>query len=485
MKGGVSRGRLIGALTTTTTTVASLRRAVRPDGVGLSIITLSSCASLLVHQRLQSTVMSGGQALSASSDNGFERYSEIDNSNEKRIQAIKMLGMDKDEWIATEKVHGANFGIYSMDFGKSTRYSKRSGIMQPNEHFFGYHVLIPEFQKQIPLIRQYVTEFVVKENPHTIIVNGELFGGKYSHPNVPKSKQTFLLNGKPKSILGVQTDSFPQYSPNLHFYAFDIKYRLAPEEEVITLTFDEATSVFERIPGLLYAKPIIRGTLDKVTAFDVETFETTIPPLIGMGNFPLKGNWSEGLVVKHSKRGKPGFDAKGPTIIKIKCVAFQEISTDRRQGPRVDAMEAVRKASIAKAGHQLPEMSTVVQDKALLEAALLLLDHVTLNRLKNVVSKLGTEPFTSESLTPASLADLVAQDALKDFLKEADDSTIVQTSIATRRALSKYLLFECRLLVNAEWKRIVAEKKDEEEQTLQSNSGGGSNNVSSATAAAS
>ena len=48
--------------------------------------------------------------------------------------------MDKDEWIATEKVHGANFGIYSTDFGRTVRYAKRSGIMSPNEHFFGYHV---------------------------------------------------------------------------------------------------------------------------------------------------------------------------------------------------------------------------------------------------------------------------------------------------------------------------------------------------------
>lgn len=429
---------------------------------------------LLVACRMQSTLVSpggkvvagggGGTAgLSTSNDNGFERYSEIDNSNEKRVAAIKQLGMDKDDWIATEKVHGANFGIYSVDFGKGLRYSKRSGIMPPHEHFFGYHVLIPEFQTQMAAIRKYVTEFVVKASPHTIIVNGELFGGKYTHPNVPKSKQTFLLNGKPKSISAVQTDSFPQYSPNLHFYAFDIKYRLQEKDDAVTLTFDDATSIFERIPGLLYARPIIRGPLDKVTAFDVETFETTLPPLVGMGNFPLKGNWSEGLVVKHSKRGKIGWECKGPTIIKIKCVAFQEISTDRKQGPRVDQMETVRTASIAKTGHQLAEISTVIQDKEQLEAALHLLDHVTVNRLKNVVSKLGSDPFTSETMTPADLASLLAQDALKDFLKEADDNIVVKTTIATRRALSKYLLFESRLLVNRDWKQIVAERVQQQQ----------------------
>lgn len=440
-----------------------------------SFALVVGASPLVTQTRNQSSTAAGGGGaagggLSTSGDGGFERYSEIDNSNEKRIQAIKSLGMDKDEWIATEKVHGANFGIYSMDFGKSTRYSKRSGIMPQSESFFGYHALIPEFSKQIPLIRQYVVEFITKQPAHTIIVNGELFGGKYTHPNVPKSKQTFVLNGKPRSISAVQTDSFPQYSPNLHFYAFDIKYRLkALEDEAVTLTFDEATSIFERIPGLLYARPIIRGPLDKVTAFDVETFETTIPQLIGMGNFPLKGNWSEGLVVRHCKRGTVGWEPKGPTMVKIKCVAFQEISTDRRQGPRVDQMESVRQAAIAKTGHQLPQLSSVLQDKPMYDAAQHLLDHVTINRLNNVVSKMGSEPFcpsASESgvaptTTPEALANLLAEDAMKDFLKEAEDAIVVKASVATRRTMSKYLLFECRLMVNAQWKRIVTEKVDE------------------------
>lgn len=369
--------------------------------------------------------------------------------------------MDKDEWIATEKVHGANFGIYSTDFGRTVRYAKRSGIMSPNEHFFGYHVLLPDLQRYAKEIRQHVCSLLLQElqiaSVHTVIINGELFGGKYSHPNVPKSKQTFLLAGKAKGISAVQTDSFPQYSPNLHFYAFDVKYRAKADDPPQLLTFDQSASIFEKVPGLLYAKPIIRGPLWKVAAFNVEEFETTIPPLVGMGNYPLKGNWSEGLVVKHSKRGLLGWEPKGPTILKFKCVAFQEISTDRRQGPRVDAMESVRNESITKSGVQLAAETTVFHDPAVLAQAQLLMDHVCDNRLKNVVSKMGPSPFVNRSISCEQLAMLLAEDSLKDFLKDAEDSIVLQLSIATRKEMARYLLFESRKFVASKWAALVTE----------------------------
>jgi len=399
-------------------------------------------------------------------DSEPEGYVEIDNSTEKRITGLRQMKMcdASDEWIGTEKVHGANFGVYLLDGGK-IRYAKRSGIMPPSEHFFGYQVLIPELEKQAKLIKSLLLEKLQRTSLHAIIINGELFGGKYSHPLVPKSTQSFTLAGKRRGINAVQTDSFPQYSPNLHFYAFDIKYKETEATEgVVSLTYDEATSIFEKIPGLLYAKAIVRGTMDQVAAFDVETFQTTIPPLVGMGNFPLKGNWAEGLVVRHAKRGLVGWEPKGATILKFKCVAFQEITTDRSQGARVDAMESVRKESIAKAGVQLPALATVLQDRVEYEACLHLLDHITENRLNNLVSKMGLEPFATYSVQPDHVAKSLADDALKDFLKEADN-VIVNAKLSTRQEMARYCLFAAKKLVCAKWSAIAARAK--EEQTAQ------------------
>lgn len=402
--------------------------------------------------------------LAEGESNLFERYTEIENSNSRRISALKAAGLFEDEWIATEKVHGANFGIYSMDEGKTIRYAKRSGLMPHSEHFFGYHVLLPELTRYAKDGRKLLSE-QLKVSPHTMIINGELFGGKYIHPGVPKKRTTVTVAGKPRLVSAVQNDSFPQYSPDLHFYAFDIKYKLSADtEEYRTLTFDEATAIFEAIPGLLYARPIIRGKLSKVAAFNVETFTTTIPALVGMGDYPLKGNWAEGIVVKHSRRGEPSFDPKGLTIIKIKSTAFQEISTDRLQGPRIDEMEELRRASIQTLGVQLPDIGSVFCDAEQRKSAEHLLNHVCENRLKNVLSKLGSDPFENEAITPTDLATLLAKDALKDFLKEADPKT-VNATLLIRREMSRYAIFEARKLVSVRWKQILADQKDGEVST--------------------
>ncbi|KAL7698706.1 mitochondrial RNA ligase 2 [Lotmaria passim] len=392
----------------------------------------------------------------------FERYTEIENSNARRINGLKAAGLFNDEWIATEKVHGANFGIYSVDHGRAIRYAKRSGIMPPTEHFFGYHLLIPDLTRYAQQCRELLTA-QLKVSPSSIIINGELFGGKYDHPNVPKKRQTVLVGGKPRFVTAVQNDPFPQYSPNLHFYAFDIKYKSSEQDaDYVTLTYDEATAIFEAVPGLLYAKAIIRGPLSKVAAFDVETFTTTIPPLVGMGDYPLKGNWAEGLVVKHCKRGKPGFDKTGLTILKFKSTAFQEISTDRLQGPRVDEMEGVRRESIQVSGVQLPDMESVIRDPEVREATQHLLNHVCDNRLKSVLSKIGTDPFEAQTMTPNELATLLAKDALKDFLKEAEPS-IVNLPLLLRREITRYVLFESRKYVAKQWKTIVERQKEASE----------------------
>ncbi|CCW66362.1 unnamed protein product [Phytomonas sp. Hart1] len=388
----------------------------------------------------------------------FERYTEIENSNANRMRGLKESGMFNDEWIATEKVHGANFGIYSLEGGKTISYAKRSGIMSPNEHFFGYHVLIPDLKRYMGEVRELLSK-KLDHAPNAVLLNGELFGGKYDHPNVPKVKKMVMVGGRSRAISAVQTDTFPQYSPNLHFYAFDIKYKKSTLGEYTTLIYDDAAEIFDKISGLLYARAIIRGPMSKVAAFDVENFQTTIPTQIGMGNFPLKGNWAEGLVVKHCKRGTPGFDSKGLTILKFKCTAFQEISIDPRQGPRVDEMQGIRDTSIGLSGAQLPEIASVIRDPALLEASQHLLNHICTNRLNNVISKIGTDPFETGSMTPDGLATLLAEDALKDFLKEANPNVVV-APIITRRDMTKYVVFEARKLVHSSWKNIIARQNE-------------------------
>ncbi|EPY29391.1 RNA-editing ligase [Angomonas deanei] len=287
--------------------------------------------------------------------------------------------MALDEWIATEKVHGANFSLYSIAGQSNLQFAKRSGMLPRSEHFFGYHLLIPELTERMGRCRELLAQSL-NEQPHVVVVNGELFGGKYDHPQVPTRRTTVLVDGKQRTAGAVQTDAFPQYSPDLHFYAFDMQYKIAPYAPTFTrLTYDAALRIFEQVPGLLYAKPILRGPLYKILAFNVDKFQTTIPAQLGLGNYPLQDNWAEGIVVRHARRGEPLFDkthSKAETLFKIKSTAFQEISTDPADGPRTDVLQSIRHHAMTSQGVQLPAMESVIGDPHLLQATEHLLRHI-------------------------------------------------------------------------------------------------------------
>ena len=54
----------------------------------------------------------------------WNKYSSIDNSNERILQSFHTWGLDDDniKWAVTEKVHGANFAILynGKEFGAAT-----------------------------------------------------------------------------------------------------------------------------------------------------------------------------------------------------------------------------------------------------------------------------------------------------------------------------------------------------------------------------
>jgi RNA-editing ligase len=382
---------------------------------------LSSSASIAT------PAASGSGALRASpvrlamgeEDPGFEKYAEMDNATLGRVQPLRT---DTDEWIATEKVHGANFGVYVTKYGKGLRFAKRTAYLGESENFFGYHALIPEMRTHALAIRELVNKKVGKE-VESVIINGELFGGKYQHTEVPRSAQTFQLRGALRSVSQVQKESFPQYTPDLAFYAFDIKYRVDPALPAVVMTFDDAYEIFQQVPGLLYQRVLMRGPLDKILAFNVETFTTTVPGLMGgkMANAYIRNNWSEGIVARHAKRGTQELEGR-TSIIKIKCTAFQELKKDRNSNKAIaDPMADARAMAIERVGPQLPQPSAVLPTKELEDACQLLTDHVCDSRLSNLASKHG--PDALRAMSPDKVANLLAQDCLKDFLKDAPVAT--------------------------------------------------------------
>ena len=396
----------------------------------------------------------------------FSVYTEIDLPTESRIDSIRRSGLASQEWVACEKVHGTNFAIYLID-ETEIRFAKRSGIMDPMENFFGYHLLIDEFSAQIRLLCNLLKQkYQVSGRMGRVILHGELFGAKYKHPLVPKStKWCTLPNGKKIPIAGVeiQSEPFPQYSPELHFYAFDIKYSVSgAEEDMVLLPFDEFTEMCSHIPGLLYAKPLVRGTLDECLAFDVENFVTPLPALLGLGNYPLEGNLAEGVVIRHVRRGDPKIEASTvSTIVKLRCSSFMELKhPGKQQELKATFLDTVRAGALQRVRNG--KKITVLTDSMLpdVEAAAnaLLLNNVSEGRLSNVLSKIGREPLLAGEVTREDVVLMLAQDALKDFLKESDP-VVLNTTLSFRKTLIRNVYFAAEELLRDAWKRIMERER--------------------------
>ena len=69
----------------------------------------------------------------------FSQYSSIENSyRDKEVEQVRLHGFDKVEWVATEKVHGANFSLWPMD--GQVRPGKRSSLSYGS--FYGCQALV-------------------------------------------------------------------------------------------------------------------------------------------------------------------------------------------------------------------------------------------------------------------------------------------------------------------------------------------------------
>eukprot|EP00112_Aurelia_sp_Birch-Aquarium-sp1_P014386 Seg3103.1 transcript_id=Seg3103.1/GoldUCD/mRNA.D3Y31 product="RNA-editing ligase 2 mitochondrial" protein_id=Seg3103.1/GoldUCD/D3Y31 len=221
-----------------------------------------------------------------------------------------------------------------------------------------------------------------------VIVYGELFGGKYEHPNVQKKKT------KP-----VQMEI--QYCPDIRFYGYDIAYRRRNAggdlSDKVFLDFSDTLSIFEQF-GILHAKPLFKGKMNDALNYDV-IFDTTIPKQLGLPSLPAGSNKAEGVVVRPMKNilTTSAFGELERVIIKIKAPEFNETwnQTERKK----------KGAVIDNSGRPDKKMIGVM------------LQYVTENRMISAVSKIG--PPESEDLQAAVEEEFV-QDVMTDML--ADDN---------------------------------------------------------------
>jgi Rnl2 family RNA ligase len=262
----------------------------------------------------------------------YNGYNKIDTKiSEKNISNIK-------KWCVTEKVHGSCFCfIYNMQ-NNNILYAKRKSILLDSEYFFGYRDILPYTIKKINKIIEYIKKNI-KENINLIDIKyiniyGELFGGSYLN-----------IESKYKPVqCGIY------YSPDIHFYAFDISLINIDNKEKY-LDFEFSILAFE-YSQILYAKPLkYFSSYEKACDYKIG-FNTTIPKIFNLPE--LKDNKAEGIIVR---------SMKNHIMIKIKIQEFAEIKYSDNNYIETD--------------------NTIINYTNKAEK------YITKNRLNNAISKIG------------------------------------------------------------------------------------------------
>ena len=296
----------------------------------------------------------------------FKKYSEIDNSyRTKLIDFIREHGYDdkKYEWTVSEKIDGSNISFWISD--ADIKVARRTDFLDPDENFYNYQSVLAKYKDYFSNIKK----LWFKDSLY-IVIYGELFGGVYKHPDVPKIPTA------------VKVQARIQYCPHNDFYPFDIY--VVNEDAKSYIPHRDVERVFAD-GELPYAESLFRGTFDECMAYNID-FPTAIPAFFNLP--PIENNNAEGIVIKPEL---PLYFRTGDRVIlKHKVKDFMEIEC-----PDIKLPEVLP-----------PEVE---------QAKELIVRYVTESRYHSVVSKLGEVTIKQFGTVMKEYTTDVMNDFLKDF----------------------------------------------------------------------
>jgi Rnl2 family RNA ligase len=326
------------------------------------------------------------------------KYPSIANSYQSKFVAFVRSAVRCNEWIVTEKVHGANFMFFTNGDGTVDCGSRRRMLVPGQDKFYNYEAVLAKVRADICAL------FVFLKAETQVTVIGEIYGGHY-----PGAKSS-----DPRTV---RVQKGVDYCPDNAFVAFDI---VVDGTLVTRTTFDEAMA---HTSDALQAAPVLLRTadLDEALSFDVETLQSRIPVDVHQLD-PLANNVAEGVVIAPSE---PHFLPNGKrAIFKKKSTRFTEVARPPKSpsGPKVQRPpSSVYRATLAVFRTYLNE-----------------------NRYDAVCSKHG-EDYERDEPYRKRVAEL-GRDALKDF--EDDGHTVLLTP-TERMALRKAVFYEALAWMDA------------------------------------
>jgi Rnl2 family RNA ligase len=238
---------------------------------------------------------------------GYEKIADSPDGWHLKPSAYRLFR--RVPWVVTEKIHGANF-CFVTD-GITVRSANRRRFLEEQNDFFGYQTVrdaLRDAVRELYALVQIGHPYVIR-----LSLYGELFGGKYPHPDVAP------VSG----VQPVQTGIW--YAPGIHFCAFDLRVE-ATDGECHYLDFEEAIRLLERV-GICCAAPLRTGTYEQAMEYPIR-FDSTLPRRLGLPALPAGTNLAEGVVVKPLREIQAPAESRViRPILKRKILEFAE---DRR-----------------------------------------------------------------------------------------------------------------------------------------------------------
>eukprot|EP01102_Stenamoeba_stenopodia_P016441 TRINITY_DN5751_c0_g1_i2.p1 TRINITY_DN5751_c0_g1~~TRINITY_DN5751_c0_g1_i2.p1 ORF type:complete len:413 (+),score=116.85 TRINITY_DN5751_c0_g1_i2:188-1426(+) len=325
----------------------------------------------------------------------WQEYPSIDNGKSSVASKVAPDDAARDDWIALEKVHGSNF-CFVVGEKKGDKQvieivgARRNAVMQDCETFFGWQGVRDKLQHKLRALFASAKQFA-KENDlsevRAISVFGELFGGIYPHKDVEDLGHQFLQKGV-------------YYSAEVDFYAFDMELHFYGDEPSQWMNYSDAMKLLRRC-AILYAIPLIQGSLARMFVFEIAKRDSVLPEQLGLPK--LDKNQIEGIVIKCAttvfKKGYRGDSTRHLRAIwKRKNPKFEEVNP--KVGPT--KWETIRDERLRSIERCHEELARRVEND---------------NRLNAVISKLGVLTLENRS----TIAEALAEDALKDYVKDVEN----------------------------------------------------------------
>lgn len=302
----------------------------------------------------------------------FKKYNSIKNTyNKDFLEKIKLEGFDSFTYVVQEKVHGANC-CFITD-GKEVHFAKRTGLIEQDEKFYNYEELLTRYKERVILLYSRAKE----ESPgiESMSVYGEMFGGKYPHPDVKNDSR----------VMCIQKGVF--YCPDHEFYGFDIYVCGTGNSRYLSV--HDSNRLFEECK-FLYAKTLYEGTIDKCLSYP-NAFQSHIADWLGLP--PIEDNICEGVVIRPVETSF--FRNGSRLLLKNKNSKFAEKKSIKKRQPALFVEPTYSK--------ELSYMLIITEE------------YVTENRLNNTISKISDVSFPKDT---GKLIGLLSKDILEDFLKE-------------------------------------------------------------------